>query len=301
MDTQKKKKGDVCGLFRAGELHRHKRILRQVGQHLLLFCRKRLRGRATGHFEESGAGVLRGRGAHNHRLCQRARGRANAETAGHGHDSAPGRGLSGPHREVRQRGTRRGGKPKQLRGRHHDTAPAPAYARLLDDWSYYMRRPMAGRTGWVGRLQQRLPWRRSRTVVIPMLYIGGTAESARDLGSVLRDCEVRHAGEAPLQLLWTSSPSWRSHAAAYAARVAVPASVPALTLARRTPCWTSAAAAACTTGRATSSISAAQPTTTPCLEGGSVSAWCSWRRCWARWLPQTRYSSGRRDLFLFFF
>lgn len=81
-----------------------------------------------------------------------------------------------------------------------------AYARLLDDWSYYMRRPMAGRTGWVGRLQQRLPWRRSRTVVIPMLYIGGTAESARDLGSVLRDCEVRHAGEAPLQLLWTSSP-----------------------------------------------------------------------------------------------
>ncbi|QID86071.1 hypothetical protein GRS66_008676 [Saccharomyces pastorianus] len=88
-----------------------------------------------------------------------------------------------------------------------------AYARLLDDWSYYMRRqqqqqrqPMAGRTGWVDRLQHRLPWQRSRTVVIPMLYIGGTAESARDLGSVLRDCEVRHTGETPLQLLWTSSP-----------------------------------------------------------------------------------------------
>ncbi|KOG98562.1 uncharacterized protein DI49_2975 [Saccharomyces eubayanus] len=160
-----------------------------------------------------------------------------------------------------------------------------AYARLLDDWSYYMRRqqqqqPMAGRTGWVGGLQHRLPWRRSRTVVIPMLYIGGTAESARDLGSVLRDCEVRHTGETPLQLLWTSSPE--------------------LTYAR-TPCWTSAIVA-CTTGRATSSTSATQPRTIACLEGASVSAWCNWRRYWARWPPRTRCSSGKRDFnFIFFF
>lgn len=39
-----------------------------------------------------------------------------------------------------------------------------------------------------------------------MLFIGETAMSTRDLRSVLHDCEIRHASEMPLQLLWTSSP-----------------------------------------------------------------------------------------------
>lgn len=61
-------------------------------------------------------------------------------------------------------------------------------------------------TGCTNRPKWRFPWQQSRTIIIPMLFIGETAMSTRDLRSVLHDCEIRHASEMPLQLLWTSSP-----------------------------------------------------------------------------------------------
>lgn len=87
------------------------------------------------------------------------------------------------------------------------TAPLrQSYARLLDDWAHYMGPSSLGRTGWAARLQRRIPWRQSRTIIIPMLFIGNSATSVSDLNSVLHGCEIRHASEIPLQLLWTSSP-----------------------------------------------------------------------------------------------
>lgn len=87
------------------------------------------------------------------------------------------------------------------------TAPLrQSYARLLDDWSHYMGPSTVKHTGCTNRPKWRFPWQQSRTIIIPMLFIGETAMSTRDLRSVLHDCEIRHASEMPLQLLWTSSP-----------------------------------------------------------------------------------------------
>ncbi|CAI4034379.1 hypothetical protein SMKI_10G1680 [Saccharomyces mikatae IFO 1815] len=87
------------------------------------------------------------------------------------------------------------------------TAPLrQSYARLLDDWTHYMGSSSVRHTGWTDRLHWKLAWRHSRTIIIPMLFIGETTVTTRDLSSVLHGCEVRHAGETPLQLLWTSSP-----------------------------------------------------------------------------------------------
>lgn len=81
-----------------------------------------------------------------------------------------------------------------------------SYARLLDDWTHYMGPSSIKQMRWANRLQWKFPWRQSRTIIIPMLFIGETAMRTRDLSSVLHDCEIRHASEMPLQLLWTSSP-----------------------------------------------------------------------------------------------
>ncbi|EJS43111.1 YJL043W [Saccharomyces arboricola H-6] len=87
------------------------------------------------------------------------------------------------------------------------TAPLrQAYARLLDDWTHHMGQSSITHTGWASRLQRRFSWRQSRTIIIPMLFMGETATTTRDLTSVLHDCEIRHASEVSLRLLWTSSP-----------------------------------------------------------------------------------------------